>query len=454
MKTSLRNLVIFTTLVILNGSCNALMSKEVTPSVIPPTIAVPTIVPPSATSTFEPHFDAFCWPVKLLQEGNDIKGGFIYANFVSHTNEPNHMFLWDVSSFRANILKNAFQLSPVNSPTYISPDGKFIAALSNQNLVLFSSDGERSFPLPNEYIEIDSFLPDGRILLVDRQHIDENYQEGPGFTDVYYLLDTTTGKVTKNSVFLSGLALNSHNELVIRYSPNMKYILYRSASEETDIKFTLYDLEKNEVVWVGPSLDTRLHINGYTVPVWKPDSSALITLYSSDNESNYYAISLDGKVSPITSFGNFWLDPTFSPNSSWSYNRAFPNQSPNGRYLVSSGGYYGSRSSMYIWDNKEEKDYKPCLPNEERKASTSLFTYWLYGADDSYFVISLGFAKPTPITPNPDGTLTDQFFQSYILDLDHRIIYELPEKNNMGEFPTIYQGGYNKLLGWVNWEIP
>ncbi len=443
------------TLAGLNGSCSA-ATPESTASERPPTSvpsAISTSTHPSTTNTVEFRFNSSCWPVIPLQEGNDIKGSLVCANFAPHSTETNHIFLWDVSSFHGKAITTKSKIESSFGDTRISSDGKFIAKIFRNTLMLLSFKEERSFPLQNEYVASENYLPDGHILLIDYQNRnlhDHRYERTGGFTDIYYLLDPATGEVTKHSIFLPHTGSNAHGNVVVKYSPNMKYVLYRSESDEADIKFTLYDLDKDKVVWVGPSRDTNLKNYSDTIPAWLPDSSALITQYFNGTSDNYYSISLDGKVSPITNFENISLLPTFSWTSSWSYHATFPNQSPNGRYLVSSGLQSYGNPAIYIWDNKEKEGYLPCLPDEGRSASAPYFTNWSYGTDGSYFLMYLSFATPTPI--NPDDSFPMQFFKGYILDLDHRIIYEMPEESNINKLTNT--GGNNEFLGWVNWEIP
>jgi hypothetical protein len=453
IKTCIQTLIVFMMLAGLGSSCKSATTESATPAlpINVPTTIIPSITLPPATSSAMSRLDLSCWPVKPLQEGNNIKGSLIYANYAIHTVETNHIFVWDVSSFHSKALKFDSKLIDDNV-SLISSDGEFIAVSSGKSLKLISSGDERSFPLPNEHVVLRDYLPDGRILLVDMQNRFDNYREGAaGFTDTYYILSPPTGEIIKRSVFLPNLASNWKGILVIQYSPDMKYVLYRSASDEHNIKFTLYDLAKNEIVWIGPLRDPSLRNDSYTIPAWRPDSRSLTNMYYNENGKNYYSISLDGEVSPITSFGIDFFESTFSSNSWWSVYAVFPNWSPNGRYLVSSGFQDHGSSSMNIWDDKEKVGYKPCLPDEEHSTTDVYHTYWSF-VDSSHFMVHLSFAPPTPTTP--DAPQPWKIFKTYILDLDNKIIYELPEESKRGEFSTLYQEGNNLLLGWVNWEIP
>jgi hypothetical protein len=454
MKTWIRILLIIIMVAGLNGSACSTTTPKVTatslPSLMVPTTTSSPVAQSSFTSTAEFRFNPSCWLMKPLQEGNDIKGSFIYA--YRATPEDNRVFAWDVSSLHEITLKVDPRLN-IFEESYVSSDGSYIAKKSGKNLTLISRNDVQSFLLPNENVLIDStHTLGGRILLVDLKSRDDNYREGVGLTDIYYILDPASSEITKHSVFLPNLEQELHHVWVIQYSPDMKYVLYKSMSkqQEAGVQFTLYDLEKNEVVWVGPSREFNLKNMAWTVPAWRPDSSALTNIYFSENESNYYSISLDGKVSQLTSFDGAWLYTTQS-NLSWSGYREFPNWSPDGRYLVLSGTLKGEKdhgmgSSLYIWDNQEKVVYKPCLLEEDKRFLDPYFPHWSF--DSSHFIVTLTFASEMS-APQPGKTP-----KSYILDLARKTIYELPNDNHMGEFISWEKKDFNEFLGWVNWEIP
>jgi len=442
----------------LNDSCSAVTPEGTAPTM--PSIDVSTATnslatPPHVTSAAISHFDSSCWPLKTLEESNAIQGSFIFANYPGRSiHESNGIFVWDISSFRSVELIGASGLK-LREGSYISPGGNFIANLSDKNLTLVSRDGIQLYSLPKEGELIRAYLADGRILFVNKQNRRSNYREGVGLTETYYILDPATGETTKHVVFLPNFQIGSHEVFIIQYSPDMKYVLYRSTSGEDDIKFTLYDLEKNRVIWVGPSRDANLVNSAWSVPGWQADSSALTALYLNLNtdQVNYYSISLDGDVSPLTNFNGVSLYNTTQPNPSWWSGYAEPpNWSPDGRYLVSSGVQNGDNlldgTFMFVWDNHEKTGYKPCLPNERQRIFPHLIA-WSY--DGFYFMVTLTF-MPSP--SSTDIVLPGYISKSYILDLANKVIYEIPDENNRGEFATLYKGGVNEFLGWVNWEIP
>jgi len=363
----------------------ALNTSVRTPSMNVVSPAPATITPAAVAPEF--HFDASCWPIRPLAQGNDIAGSLIYAYHALP--KVNRLFAWDIGTFREMPLKVDFKLYE-SMETYVSPDGSYLIGRSGKKeMKLLSRDGVRSLPLPHEYVFTEGFLLDGRILLVDTQNRADNYREGRGFTDIYYLLDPASGEITKHSVFLPAMQQALHHMSAVHYSPDMRYVLYQSdhKKRKKDVEFTLYDLEKNEIVWIGPARGSNLVNAGFTVPAWRPDASALTNVYIDKNGSNYYSISLDGKVSPITAFDGANLFTTQS-SGAWSGYKEFANWSPGGRYLALSGSQKGDEDqrmgSLYIWDDQEKTAYRPCLPDEEKRFLKPFYIHWSF--DGSYIL--------------------------------------------------------------------
>jgi hypothetical protein len=155
--------------------------------------------------------------------------------------------------------------------------------------------------------------------------------------------------------------------------------------------------------------------------------------------NNYYSVSIDGTITPITNFDGVDLGNT-TQMSIWAEP---PNWSPNGRFLISAGSEQGDNTpgyTLYVWDNQEKIGYKPCLP-KERQIVLPHLTYWPF--DGSYVIVTLTFSQAGKYFP-----------KDYILDLNHKIIYELPSNHYKGEFTGLPSGGNNSFLGWVSWELP
>jgi hypothetical protein len=103
---------------------------------------------------------------------------------------------------------------------------------------------------------------------------------------------------------------------------------------------------------------------------------------------------------------------------------------------------------MFVWDNQGKVGYKPCLPNEEKRIFPHNI-YWSF--DGSYFMVTLTFAQ---LTPSVGVASPGYISKNYILDLENKIIYALPDENISNGFVNFYKGGGNGFLGWVRWDTP
>lgn len=208
-------------------------------------------------------------------------------------------------------------------------------------------------------------------------------------------------------------------------------------------QYALYDIEKEEVVMVIPPQNSNLGVTGGD-PHWMPNADVITAQFHDENTdlSNYYFISLDGKVTAVTNLPD---DVDLTSSMLWNPSQ---NWSPNKRYLVSAD----INLSEYIWDNQTETLYKPCLPNETQ---SMVQPQPLWSFDGNYFISTLVFPSSAPPTvTSSEAIVQQQIVKKYILDLANRVIYKLPEDVNNGEFTSLYKGGKNDFLGWVNWETP
>lgn len=425
-----------------SSACNIVTPESIKPS--------PTFTPTS-TSIPVSQFDFSCWTIEPLQSGNSIRGSFVYAHYASpNSTVIDGFFYWDISSFRSVELK--YNYTPKkNKPSYVSPDGETIALITDkQQLVIISQNDLRLFNLPNDSLSIQAFLTDGRIRLASANlnyERKDNYKENIGLSDVYYIFDPTTGETTENTVFLPNFETGHRESFTVQYSPDMKYVAYRSKHDIDESgfyidRFTLYDLAKNEVVWVSPDRKENLVNSSGSVLGWQ-NANTLTGLYWNREDAhqinNYYSLSVNGIISQLTNFDRVDLG-NYTQMSIWAEP---PNWSPNGRYLISAGKQQGENEpgySLYIWDNQEKAGYKPCLPNE-KKISLPHLTSWSF--DGSYVIVNLTFGAPSEYTS-----------KSYLLDFTNEIVYEMPDDNNSRGFPNMYRNGFNVNLGWVNWETP
>jgi len=431
-----KQLLIFLT--ILAGLCSSCSNGQ--PQSIAPTA---TVFPVASTAANTPNApitreDFTCWPVKPLEEGNHIKGSFAYAHYDSSANKHSAVsyFIWDVSSFRSEKLNINKKMNITDRQ--LSSDGNKIILLTKDELVFMSYDNVESFSLPEKTINKNLTIKgypssDGRLLISEFGNYynegDIDYKEGIGFTDTYYIFDPQSKSISTNTIFLPDLYMDWEMWPVIYYSPDMSYVLYRSTPTNHREQFTLYDIEKAKIVWTTPPENSNWDIYGLG-PHWMPNSEIITAEFIDQNThlSNYYYISLNGKISSVNDLEYFSGSgiSLYAPPLDWSL---------NGRYLVS------SNYSTFIWDNQTKISYKPCLPNETDSIVQNM-PIWSF--DGSYFIVALTFLS----------SKGENIYKKYILDLANKTIYEMPESVNQGEFSTLYKDGRNDFLGWVNWEIP
>jgi hypothetical protein len=464
-------------------SCNTKIPATTAPSLLftslPPSFSPTTTPPPIATNTLAPNIDSSCWPIKPIQEADYVTGSFLYEEpinlpFVTPELKNTSLFAFDFSLLGT---KRIDLNNRIQAAIFISPDSNKLAYEQDAKIFIIDRKGVQAYSLPDNEFLIDAYLKDGRIRL---KHLWDNrngYQAGKGLTLTYYIFDPTTGTTQKNAVFLPNYYENGPGDSTLHYSPDMKYVLYRSSSYGIKAEFTLFDLEKNKVAWIGPPRDKKLvfladakpdwlHIVNYrnafllniqvADPDWLKNIDTLAALFldTTTGQTRYYSISPSGEIARITDFDvrelidGVWSQPesTFSLMS--------PEWSPNGRYLITVGtdkgakSYYpGQANSLYIWDRQENIVYKPCLPNEIK---TIIPPHIRQYVGDTSFIISLtfdSFAVPD------DFAIMGRTSKIYYLDLDKKIIYEIPGHLTESSANT-NDNTLKGFLGWVNWKIP
>lgn len=400
------------------------LSKSARIENVTPTMAPATDIPSPAPSF---HEDLSCWPIKPLKEGEDIKGSIVFEG-------DNPAFAWDISSFRTQALEDNIDIAS----NAISSDGALVARLpfSEDRLALISSKQTKFYPLPEGKYDGVRFLSNGLIMIGgDRYDLLDNYKQGAGFTDKYYLLNPATGILTEGSVFLSGFSTGSLLDLFpIEYSPNMDYVIYKTiADNDQNYLIVQMDMKTGNVIWSGPFM-----------PIWKPDGKTLVYLSSKEEKDtfgyfhhdNLYSISEDAKITQLTQFDRKSLSPLWG-GLSWS---------PNGRYLAFQQTE-PALSLFYIWDDQEKIAFRPCLPDENR-AYPDYRTFWSF--DNKHIFMRIAYPDLLAI-PDPPESLTPKYYVDLILDMENKTILELPDDNNRGEY-TSYAS--RVPVGWVNWEIP
>lgn len=450
-KPILRVLLLFT-IVILNYGCNQPAKVEILTSTPTATFQAETHVIATATKLPVAKTDFSCWPITSLRKGNDFRGSFVYAHYdlAPQGSMPNviDIFTWNLSSFstqKLNLDINAKKLLETGfftSNELVKIDE--LAVITENHFILLSPQQSKIFPLPqNANINNALFrfrsLQDGRLLIDDIGNYE--YKEGVGLTNLYYIFNPLTNTIAAYKIFLPNMYIGYRTGIGIYYSPDMKYVLYRSGPKKIDSnsreeQFTLFDIENNKVVWVTPPQNSNLKLVGGD-PFWQTGTNMITAEYEDRNTgaSKYYLVSLDGKISPLNDLEN---DPGSS--AGMVFNSIVNGWSPDGRYLLSFGG------APRIWDNQTHTWYQPCLPDEDKLESP--FAYKpLWFSDSSYLLVRMSLAMPTELSP------FNHISKSYIIDVHNKAIYSLPENIN-SDFLDLNKGGENIFLSWMNWEIP
>ncbi|MBI3175178.1 MAG: hypothetical protein HYZ25_15735 [Chloroflexi bacterium] len=406
--------------------------------------SVPQITP---TTPFVFDFDSSCWPIRPLQPGNNIPGSLLMGR------DPSGGYYWDISTFQAKELSNNNWMDPI-----VAFGGEFLISLSNEagnftRLTLTGSDRVITVDLPRDNYRI-SNLSKGRILLAsqsNRSYESNNYQSGVGFTDVYYIFDPATNALTFHSIFLPNIAPWREESFFIFYSPDGRYVLYRSQMPEppSEFGYALMDILSKEILWTLPDIRTlTLAVGNADVPNWKPDSQSLLYYYVSGKgktDQNLYEISLDGTRTQFTRLESvlkqgyrIGSDVEWAPNMEYV---AFHIESPS------------EDPQLYIWDDHTKTLLKPCLPlmNVANLKDVISPTFgWGWSFDGNYLLITLSYQG----TPTPDGILS-YTHRRLILDLPNKIIWEMPDDHTMQAYlKTSDKSCSYGPFGWINWEIP
>lgn len=469
MKNWINTLVVIVVICGLGSSCNNVSGHtEATPTITVENSQMATLPPATLTpvnvNIARSNFDLSSWKIKPLQAGNDIKGSFIYISldsfFVSGSTTDS-LLLLDASSMQTQKIDLNYRVHAYDGILFSSDHAK-LADRSDNRIFVIDQNGVQTYSLPNDNFLIDAYLKDGRIRLEHLWDNENGYEEGKGLALTYYIFDPTTGATQKNTAFLP----NYRKGTALRYSLGMKYVLYRSSAYDKEAELTLFDLEKDKVVWVGPPKDENLvyltdsHPNWLPNrnilnlqslgPAWMPNADVLTALFldKSTGQIKYYSISTEGDISPIADF-----DMSDIVNGVWSEAQAssvvnIPTWTPNGRYLITMGKEKDRGNSMYIWDSQENIVYKPCLPNEtETIIPPEIIQY----SDGSSFIVKLTFNSF--IVPE-ERAYMGRAFKSYFLDPSKKIVYEIPSFNQAEGSANENDDVLKILFGWVNWEIP
>lgn len=477
-KKSIRFIPLIFAILIVSCTVNKAVSVP-TPSTLSVTslpLSIDSTITPSpiATNTLAPSIDSSCWPVKPLTETNDIKGSFVYLSadlFPNLTVKDQSLLILDTDTIKTRKIDVNYVIH--GDGMLFSPDFEKIANRDNKTIFIIAQNKVKTYSLPDGNFLLRDYLNDGRIRLEKIGDNDNNYKEGKGLTLTYYIFDPATGKAQKHIAFLPNYYESDYQEP--QFSHDMKYVLYRSLADETEAEFTLFDLEKNEVIWVGPPRDNNLtylvgsHLEWrpekkwtYWAPDWTSNTNILTVpfLDKSTGQIKYYSISKEGHLSPITDFDmSDIVDGVWTgAGGSWGVNH--PIWSPNDRYLITWGkdkeksDYELFGNVMYIWDSLEKIVYKPCVPDEELTVISPDITTWYI--DGSSFIIHLTFEEgfSATVTHKPNKYFMGRGSVYYFLDLNKKIIYEIPDLNQAGSPTNPSNNTINGLAGWINWKMP
>jgi len=434
------------------GNPSSNFSTPIPTAIVTKTSTSTPIIEYTATPSVQVRYDQECWQIKPLQDKKSPSGSLVYLRRTS--GKKRNVYYWNIASSQSFPIEIDANLD-ILTGRVVSPDGKSIARWSDKGLAILS-EGEVKYYSTPDGVYISRYLPDGKLMLTKHpwNHW-EDFKRGVGFTDIFYLLDPSTGNITEHSVFLPMFQPARHDYIPINYSPDFRYVVYGSAyNHPIDVymsfgtEFTLFDIEKNEKVWTGPPDVPNMTGRMDMIPGWNPETNTLVYIYENQDSGygNYYSITLDGKATPLTDFKDMFVQ-------SWGGGYiTYSELSPDGRYIIFFGDkepYYPSKPELFILDNKTNILYKTCVP-QEGMGRNSQSPDWYF--DGSQFIINFTLYK-TPsneFTPMP----TVESSSDLLFDIPNKTIYKLPYVDKIDSSISSFGFPSNEFLGWVTWDIP
>ena len=425
----------------------ATMTASAAPQNTPTMTAIMTVTstPQSMPIKMAPFYaDLSCWQMKSLQAGSGIKGSLLFAYGDSG------FFYWDVSSFHAKFFADKIPgWGLLLSSKTMPPDRSSIPIDSPEHKILFTAIDHSSvtlnIPPGGHYF---NYLLNGKIIFApDDSQLDppvdnEIYQEGVGYTTTYYIYDPKTGEqLESHSVFLPKFTFYHPGAGIyfaqISYSPDGKFVLYRSTLLNGKDGFSLLDLSSNQVKWTIPESNKINGVgeiqNGYSEPTWRPDAGSLTYIWASkdtEKTQNFYDITLDGTITQFTR-----VDEVFQSGYALNYQ---PKWSPDNHYMVFTVqmSEHPYDRELFIWDDVNKILLDPCLPVNYYGFDWSL--------NSKHLLIGL------PYSDKPSHVL-----RHLMLDIPNKLIYELPNDEDMRNYLKLSGNISNYSNGfWMNWEIP
>ena len=395
----------------------------------------PVILPTPSSTPVVTKVDNTCWNVNdFIETRPNIENGLVY-----YDDDQKQNMLLNLGSLEKN------ELNDFSNSSIISPDGSvFINMNYDENeLVITSATGSKSFQIPAD-VYFGGFLSNNQIRLAVQRSEFDNYVEGKGTTDKFYVLSLSSGDLTPFSVWLPYFYTNipyltriqthiSSNDEYIVYSSDLNYVLYSSSPPNG--WNILFDLKTSQIVWSGGQPYDSRHVR---VPSWKPDGSAF-TLVLPNNDArflNFHNIDTAGNDVQLT-FIEKTLGESYSLNT-WNT----PQWSYDGRYMAFTLSS-GTKRSLFIYDSQTDTLIDLCL-SEDLNESLRIYVplYWSPTKDQLALTMG-GKAHWKWVDPSVDKAdfIVDVKPDLLVLDITSREIYKFPEK-------TV------SLFGWLSWETP
>lgn len=352
-----------------------------------------------------------CWDnAKQINSYSDLING----NILFYDSSLNEVYVFDSKSEKAQLLNisSAF--------TKISPDGSLIANLDVTNNVIWIITEKQGFEISvPDNLYLGNILESNEIQLGIAKAMKENYEEGIGTTNQYYILSPETGQIELHTTFLPNYGKPSFNHTYERYSSDLRYIIY-PAYYNGQITTILYDIEEEKIIWNG--WDEGVPLGRFPLippPVWTPSNEevTIITRGQKTNYENLANVNIDGTIEQLTQ-----LEDIFDLQ----YELVMPVWSPDGRFLAFRIKFTeevppSENNLLLIFDTETHTLINPCIS---------------LGSMLEYPVWSPG-SKQLVVTPRDE--LDDQ---------GESILIDLPKQNSYHLFKS------SGIIGWVNWEIP
>ena len=386
-----------------------------------------------------------CWKVKQFDSEKKL------SSYLLLRVGPNKLYmLWNLDNNTFTKIDIPIENLDLSIPIEISLDGKQIAGIldSSNQLFIYSGGKTNIYNLPDRSYSGIQFLLNNQLLIsVDKYELLKkgNYSEGIGFTDEFYLLDITSGKLSEQSQFLPGFILMPHEQTSIQYSSDLQYISYIASSTNSKNEIWGIYLPDEELIKINGFNDTNLSIAPDMAPGWIPGTnklSVILWVNGDSKKANFYSLSLEGEINQITEFSESEIS---SPGQGF---MVFPKWSADGRFIL-----YNKKSNIdteyypYVWDSLKQEAFRLCFPDDDLSPIYS-FT-WTYSP--------IYLLANTTIVQYEGGEAESTVFsyeiRTFIIDVEHEILYEIPKDDILERNSEIENIGEISVLGLVDLDI-